>query len=163
VNRRSFALLLLTAVICLHSVAQAEPTDQDLPLRRASGSLTGSRVNVGPPGQPDTIWVGYSTGPGVNNYWSVGAGVPRPGPNTSSQNNTNGLWTFDHPVHGDSLQGWWPVREPHTNVSGPTLPDVKRAWWAAEVGNQADYVLNEAQAGRSNVRSDRCMAQRSGL
>ena len=78
------------------------------------------------------MWVGYSPGPGVTNYWSIGAakgpaiqpgspgGKPRPGPNTSSQNGTNGLWTFDHPVHGDSLQGWWPVRELDTNVSGAT-------------------------------------------
>jgi hypothetical protein len=103
----------------------------------------------------DTIWVGYSAGPGVNNYWSVGAakgpaiqpgsagGKPRPGPNTSTQTGTNGLWTFDIPVHGDSLQGWWPFRMPHVNSSGATRADVNRPWWAEEEGNQANYVLNE--------------------
>jgi hypothetical protein len=115
----------------------------------------------------DTVYVGYSTAPGVSNYWSVGAvgghtssyapqptnadGKPRPGPNSGGvQNNTNGWWTFDHPVHGDSLQGWWPIRCYHLNVSGATRTDDQRPWWAPSFGNIANYVINEAHVPVGN-------------
>jgi hypothetical protein len=84
----------------------------------------------------DTVWVGYRAGQ-TGNYWKIGVGPNRPGLNT------DGSWTWDSPVHGDSLQGWWPIRQTHTNVSGPTLADYQRPWWAIEAGNQANYVINQ--------------------
>ena len=157
-----FALLLFVGVAALTTSAFAEATEDGMPLRLSTarmaleGRSRAAALGLSATAQ-DTIWVGYSAGPGVSNYWSIGAakgpavqssdnhngGKPRPGPNTGTQGNTDGLWTFDHPVHGDSLQGWWPVRELHTNASGGTLADINRPWWAAEVGNQANYVLNE--------------------
>ncbi|MBI1798478.1 MAG: hypothetical protein HYR73_02200 [Candidatus Eisenbacteria bacterium] len=85
---------------------------------------------------PDTFWVGHRAGQ-TGNYWEVGVGPRRLGANN------DGAWTFDAAIHGDSLQGWWPIRTHHTNNSGAILPDVKRPWWAIEIGNQANYVINE--------------------
>jgi len=159
--RKSFiALLLLVGVAAYTTSAFAEGTDMGMGLRLSTSRMAlEGRSRAAALGLSatanDTIWVGYSTGPGVNNYWSIGAakgpavqpgspgGKPRPQPNTSTQTGTNGLWTFDIPVHGDSLQGWWPVRQAHTNASGATLADINRPWWAHEEGNQADYVLAE--------------------
>lgn len=69
---------------------------------------------------------------GASNYWGVGAG---------------GAWTFNGPVRGDSLQGWWPVRHPYTLTGGLVLPDATRPWWALDYGNQVNYVLNSGQGG----------------
>ena len=155
-----FALLLFVGVAALTVNAFAEGTEDNLQVRLSTarmaqdGRSRAAALGLSATAQ-DTIWVGYSAGPGVSNYWSIGAakgpavqpgspgGKPRPGPNTGSQTGTNGLWTFDNPVNGDSLQGWWPVREPHTNASGATLADINRPWWACESGNMASYVLNE--------------------
>ena len=84
----------------------------------------------------ETTWVGYRAGQ-TGNYWSIGVGPGRPG------YDSNGMWTFDTPVHGDSLMGWWPVRGPHRNASGAVRTDEQRPWWAIELGNQANYVINE--------------------
>lgn len=84
---------------------------------------------------PDTLWIGFKSGHS-GNYWSVG-----PGP-ALAFSDASGMWTFDEPVHGDSLQGWWPFRRTHTNFSGATVPDVQRPWWAVEYGNVANYVIN---------------------
>ena len=84
----------------------------------------------------DTVFVGYRAGQ-VGNYWKIGIGPNRPG------SNTDGSWTFENPVHGDSLLGWWPFRHPHTNASSSTRVDFNRPWWAIEAGNSANYVINE--------------------
>jgi hypothetical protein len=86
----------------------------------------------------ETTWVGRR--PGAANYWEVGVGPNRPGVNS------NGAWTFDTPVHGDSVQGWWSLRTPHFNASGAVRVDVNRPWWAIEMGNSANYVINEARS-----------------
>ncbi|HTM57340.1 MAG TPA: FlgD immunoglobulin-like domain containing protein [Candidatus Udaeobacter sp.] len=128
----------------------------------------------------DTVWVGYSSALSgsqlANNYWSVGAvggvvgtvngpvqpgtaaGKRRPGPNTGGvQNGTNGLWTWENPVHGDSLQGWWPVRQYQQRAGGTTQynPDYNRPWWAAQFGNIANYVINERRDGSGTSPGDR--------
>src|SRR5262249_11623365 len=92
-----------------------------------------ARLHVSAAGN-DTVQVGYSTALTptrlANNYWSVGAvggaagtingpvqpgtpaGKPRPSqPIAGGQTGTNGIWSFENPIHGDSLQGWWPVRQ----------------------------------------------------
>lgn len=85
---------------------------------------------------PETVWLGHKPGHG-GNYWQIGAGPARP------FSNANGMWTFDDPVHGDSLQGWWPIRVQHTNASGAVLTDEQRPWWATPTGNVANYVINQ--------------------
>jgi FlgD Ig-like domain len=124
----------------------------------------------------DTVYVGYSSqisASDPNNYWRVGAvgggnpalniaqptpgGKPRPhqsGP-SGSQTNTDGLWTWENPVHGDSLQGWWPVRVLQQNNSGATLTDNNRPWWAVEFGNMSNYVVNERRDGSGTSPGDR--------
>ena len=128
----------------------------------------------------DTVFVGYSSALSpsqlANNYWSVGAvggtlgtvngpaqpgnpsGKPRPGPSSGGQQNgTNGMWTWEHPVHGDSLQGWWPVRQYQQRVGGTTQynPDYNRPWWAVQYGNIANYVINERRDGSGASPGDR--------
>lgn len=98
-------------------------------LNRRSAATSTSGVT------PDTLWIGFRPGH-TGNYWSIGAGPARPFADAS------GIWTFDDPVHGDSLQGWWPFRRAHTNFSGATLTDEQRPWWAVEYGNVANYVIN---------------------
>ncbi len=93
------------------------------------------------PSPNDTVWVGYTGNP--NNYWGIGKGPNRPGVNA------NGAWNWEIPVHGDSLQGWWPIRQLHTNTFGAVRTDVNRAWWAFELGNQANYVINQGD-GRAS-------------
>ena len=128
----------------------------------------------------DTVFIGYSSAlsPGqlTNNYWSVGAvggtvgtingpvqpgtpsGKPRPSqPVGGSQTGMNGIWTWEHPVHGDSLQGWWPVRQ-YQQRSGGTqqyTPDYNRPWWATQYGNIANYVINERRDGSGSSPGDR--------
>src|SRR6267378_59208 len=128
----------------------------------------------------DTVWVGYSTALSpaqlANNYWSVGAvggtvgtlngpvqprtpaGKPRPGPNSGSQTGYNGVWTWEHPVHGDSLQGWWPVRQYQQRAGGSAVKyteDFNRPWWAAQYGNIANYVINQRRDGSGTSPGDR--------
>src|SRR5262249_34707822 len=58
----------------------------------------------------DTTWVGYNPAYAGSNYWSIGVGHRFPPGNTSPVPDADtGYWDWDHPVHGDSLQGWWPV------------------------------------------------------
>ena len=172
--RKSFvALLLLVGVAALtaNAFAQASKVDDNGGLRLTNTrtvSMAHSRAAaMGVSAQTaisDTVYVGYSNtvvSTPSSNYWSVGAagghtssyapqptnadGKPRPGPNSGGvQNNTNGLWTWDHPVRGDSLQGWWPIRLQHLNISGLARTDNNRLWWASSFGNEANYVINEA-------------------
>ncbi len=146
--RKSFVALLLLAgaATCLATAAFAaemEGGDQfGLKLNNAQLQIqarsAAARQGVsGTAGVGDTTWVGFSTAAGVTNYWQVGPGPNRPTPFTT------GNWEWDNPIHGDSLQGWWPVRFPHTNASGAVRTDENRPWWAIENGNQANYVINQ--------------------
>jgi hypothetical protein len=154
--RKSFvALLLLGAAACLATTAFAginENGDElGLKLKNARDlQMTKSAVQqLGTSGPGDTTWIGYSTDPAVTNYWKVGPGPNRPLGPTST---TTGAWQWDFAVNGDSLQGWWPVRWQHVNASGAVRTDVNRPWWAIEVGNQSNYVINQGRyvAGAAN-------------
>jgi hypothetical protein len=88
---------------------------------------------------PETTYLGYTPGHSGDNYWSVwsGQGLHRP----PAQ---GGMWDFDGPygdVHGDSLQGWWPVRRRNRATGALTVPDVQRLRMALDYGNMANYVL----------------------
>lgn len=154
--RKSFvALLLLGAAACLATTAFAaigeNGDDFGIKLKTARDlQMTKSAVEkLGTSAVGDTTWIGYSTDPAVTNYWKVGPGPYRPLGPTSQ---TTGVWQWDFAVNGDSLQGWWPLRYNHTNASGAVRTDVNRPWWAAEIGNQANYVINQGKfvAGATN-------------
>jgi len=93
----------------------------------------------------ETTYVGYSPSFAGSNYWSIGTGNYRPG---SSNPNDFGLWDWDHPVHGDSLQGWWPNRRVYVDVGGLVLSDDQRPWWAIDIGNNANYVIAQGPGFR---------------
>ena len=94
--------------------------------------------------KPDSIYIGYSPlyprsgSPADANYWKVGRGDYRPPA-------PGGYWDWETPVAGDSLQGWWPLRELHTNFSG-NRTDNNRPWTCIDHGNNANYVINQSRA-----------------
>src|SRR5689334_22910891 len=138
--------LLLAALICSALPARAQeplaPTD-GTPVLISGRQLQALSQRVPRSGVSsavsDTVWVGHRAGQ-TGNYWEVGAGPRRPGVNS------DGLWTWDSPVHGDSLDGWWSVRVPHFNASGAVKADVNRPWWAIESGNIVNQVTNETRS-----------------
>ena len=183
--RKSFvALLLLLGMTALSANAFADMFGSDaggekIPMKMSQMQSRAAKLGVSST-QNDTVWVGYSTAlsPGqlANNYWSVGAvggtvgtiagpvqpgtpaGKPRPSqPVGGSQTGTNGQWTWEFPVHGDSLQGWWPVRQYQQRLGGTTQynPDYNRPWWGAQFGNIANYVMAERRDGSGTAPGDR--------
>jgi len=124
---------------------------------KISKQLRTRAANLGVSATPtpnDTVWVGFvdpTAVPAVTNYWNVGGMLGEPGGFANHPYyNTSGLWTFENDqitkTHGDSLLGWWPVRSPHRNASGATLVDEDRPWWTIELGNQANFVINQGAA-----------------
>jgi flagellar hook capping protein FlgD len=104
----------------------------------------------------DTTYVGYNPGYAGSNYWSVGVGHRWPrgtfGPSKGDippvPNDDTGYWDWDHPVHGDSLQGWWPMRHNYTGFFVENLSDVWRPWHAVDIGNSISYVINQGPGHR---------------
>ena len=104
----------------------------------------------------DTTWVGYNPAYAGSNYWSIGVGNRWPrgtfGPGKGDivpvPNSDTGYWDWDHPVHGDSLQGWWPMRHCYTGFFITGLPDDQRPWHAIDVGNSISYVINQGPGNR---------------
>jgi FlgD Ig-like domain len=178
------ALLLLVGAVALTANAAFAQVGEDnigskLMNAKIAHDMHSRAANLGVSSNQainDTVYVGYSSqisASDPNNYWRVGAvgggnpalniaqptpnGKPRPhqsGP-SGSQTNTDGMWTWENPVHGDSLQGWWPIRVLHQNASGATLTDDNRPWWAVEFGNDANYVVNERRDGSGTSPGDR--------
>ena len=101
----------------------------------------------------ETTFVGFNPAYAGSNYWSIGVGhrwsrgvsggAPVPVPNADT-----GYWDWDHPVHGDSLQGWWPVRNCYTSFFIANLPDDQRPWHAIDIGNSISYVINQGPGNR---------------
>lgn len=157
--RKSFvALLLLTGAVAVLTNAAFAGTEEftgvDIP-----GKLTNAQIvketksRVAQPGvsttfTPDTTFVGYRSDFSGSNYWSIGVGDYRP---FLAGAVNQGFWSFDFAVKGDSLQGWWPVRHRYTGTGGLTLNDDQRPWWAIEIGNQVNYVLNEKRSAATDA------------
>ncbi len=103
-------------------------------------------------GNADTTYVGYTPGaPGAGgaNYWSIYAGWGKDGYYRPTNGQPHkGTWDWETPVHGDSLQGWWPLRDVYITTGGVTLSDRNRPWWAIDSGNQANYRIN-GSSGRT--------------
>ena len=147
--RKSFValLLLVGAAATLATAAFAnvdELNNSDFPGKLINARMSqegmslASKLRTSGPG--DTTWVGYSPTFAGSNYWSVGTGANR---GLSTAAGDHGYWDWDAPVHGDSLQGWWPVRQLYTGTGGLTLSDDIRPWWAMDHGNQVNYVINQ--------------------
>ena len=104
---------------------------------------------------PDSIWIGHSIqtqNPLDHTTFSfgpyhVGVGLFRPkGAGSAAEN--SGFWDWDHFDQADSLQGWWPMRRVYGITGGLTFADTDRPWWAVDIGNQGNYVLN-SNTGRT--------------
>jgi hypothetical protein len=108
-----------------------------------------SRLGSSATTSTDTVWIGYTAGNQdlTYNYWSVGA---RTGAEGGGQGRDQvGQWGFDPPyIDGDSLQGWWPIREWYGTTAGQVRPDYQRPWWAIDVGNNVNYVIT-GSSGRT--------------
>src|SRR3989442_8293666 len=164
--RKSFVALLL--VLGAASLAKLAFADSEFANAGEFGSklmnaqmaqelrTRAARLGTSGPGPPnDTTWVGFNPAYGGSNYWSIGVGLRHPrgvtGPGKGDivpvPNSDTGYWTWDTPIHGDSLQGWWPVRNLYTSTGNLTLPDDQRPWWAVDIGNQISYVINQGGDG----------------
>jgi hypothetical protein len=146
--RKSYValLLLIGAVAFTAGFAFAQEEDNGsivgskLMNARMSHDLLSRAAKLGVSSTPspnDTVCVGFNEAFAGSNYWSIGKGRPR------LPYNRQGIWAWEDPVHGDSLQGWWPRRLTHTNASGALRADVNRPWWSIEAGNNASYVINQ--------------------
>ncbi len=100
----------------------------------------------------DTTYVGFRPGKvTATNYWGIGKGNFKV---YSTNPSDYGYWGWDDDgvndniaaVHGDSLFGWWPVRNLNNGTGGQTVSDDNRPWWALEIGNQVNYVINQGAA-----------------
>jgi hypothetical protein len=145
---RWLVLALLASMPCAPSEVRGDiegsgtEIAEGLSLRNAE--LSG-RLGVSS-GTSDTTWVGYTPGAVSNsNWWGVYAGFGKDGyyrPVNGAPH--KGVWDFETPVHGDSLQGWWPVINLNASTGGQTRTDRNRPWWALDFGNMANYVINQA-------------------
>lgn len=160
--KKSFiAVLLLAGAAAMMATATFAQVSADEPaailknvkmLRaQSAANSSGLRVSAGP--DPDTVYVGYSQTDhwnASNNYWNIWSGTRRPG----TANANNAIWDWDnlsilasHGV-GDSLAGWWPNRRLYTTTGGFTFADFDRPWWAIDIGNSANYVINQGAGGK---------------
>jgi hypothetical protein len=96
-------------------------------------------------GASDTTWIGYTPGhQGPGNWWSIYSGFGKDGFYRPVNGQPHkGVWDFETPVSGDSLQGWWPWRMPYPITGGQTRSDRNRPWWAVDIGNHANYRINQ--------------------
>lgn len=94
------------------------------------------------PSDLDTTWIGYTPGHTADNYWSIWAGHGKQSYNQPKMSgvNTNGSWGFEETVHGDTLQGWWPMIMRYL-YQGGKLNDRDRPMAATDWGNVANYNL----------------------
>lgn len=134
-----FTLLAIASPLAVTQNARAQSEDitgRDQCVQLMNAQLTkelNKSPRLGTSAAAETIWVGFNENQ-TSNYWRVGKGPARYGIDDA------GMWTFDRIVHGDSLQGWWSIREPHMNFSGTTLTDEQRPWWTPSFGNMVNYV-----------------------
>jgi FlgD Ig-like domain len=92
----------------------------------------------------DTVFVGYTPGHTDDNHWSIWSGSDKlhdggPYRRPPAQ---GGMWDFEGPYpHGDSLQGWTPVRMQMSGTGGLSIPDYQRPWRCLDYGNEASSVI----------------------
>jgi hypothetical protein len=161
--------LLIPTLVALVTSSLAGPASSDFDDGAGSGEPAGKLVN-GRQAQElrsravrlgtsshvpnDTTYVGYNPAYAGSNYWSVGVGHRRPrgafGPGKGDvapvPADDTGYWDWDHPVHGDSLQGWWPARDIFRQFFITNQNDKLRPWHAVDFGNSVSYVINQGPA-----------------
>ncbi len=154
--------VVLTVLLALGAVASAHaqvPADEPVPVvrnvsfvRAQCEGVNGNYVHLAG-GYPDTVFVGLSHSDhwsATDNWWNLYAGHHRPGVNDAA----NAIWDWDHAgvlaSHGiqDSLAGWWPDLRLYTSTAGYTRPDVQRPWWALDMGNVANYAINQGEGAK---------------
>lgn len=154
-------LVLGAALLAMPVLAQTLENTGDIPGKLMNAAmakeLKSRAAALGTSAGPnDTTWVGYNPAYAGSNYWSVGVGNRWPkgafGPTKGdippvAAANT-GYWDWDHPVHGDSLQGWWPMRHLYTSFFIANLNDKFRPWHAIDTGNELSYVINQGNPYR---------------
>lgn len=151
--RKKFVTLLLSlsaAALLANPVLANAPDELGLGLKLMNAkdskerfTRTGQLGTAVSATDPETIWVGFWPGANqANNYWKVG-GFPSGSGNLGSVND-NGTWSFESNqfVNGDSLSGWWMIRQQHNNASGAVLTDENRPWWAVAYGNILNFHKN---------------------
>jgi len=156
-RRLSASILPLAALgLLLSAPAIArEEIGQDLGTRLINASmLSEARSAPPPPGAPvpETTFVGFRPGKvSASNYWGIGKGNFRV---YSSDPADYGYWGWDNDglhdniaeVHGDSLFGWWPLRLRMNGTAAQVRTDDNRPWWAIDIGNNVNYVINQGAA-----------------
>lgn len=156
------ALLLLVGAAAMVANSAFAQTEGDVPNKLVNAKMLrelmqsrAARPNVSAANvDPETVYVGHSYDGlhwnATTNYWNIYTGIYSPGNATT----TNALWDWDNSAGltangiGDSLAGWWPIRRIFGTTGGLTLPDVSRPWWAIDLGNQANYVMNQGPGGK---------------
>src|SRR5215470_4970452 len=117
-KKAMFAGLVAVIAMSLAMPALAELTGADMPARLMNASMAQevksrvARLGTSSAGN-DTTFVGYNPAYAGSNYWSIGVGDRHPrgtfGPSKGDippvPDADTGYWDWDHPVHGDSLQG----------------------------------------------------------
>src|SRR5262249_24734383 len=142
-------LVLGAAILAMPALAELNGSGgSDIPGKLYSPSMAmemksrAARLGTSSVGN-DTTYVGYNPAYAGINYWSIGVGNHYPrgrlGPSKGDippvPNVDTGYWDWDHPVHGDSLQGWWPMRHLLTTALNAVPDDKQRAWHAIDIGN----------------------------
>jgi hypothetical protein len=159
--RRLFILCLVLAptLAPFAATASGDQCCVDCLPKLMNAQMVQDLASVTPKVDACTTYVGYNPAYAASNYWSIGVGNRRPrgafGPSKGDippvPNQDTGYWDWDHPVHGDSLQGWWPVRHRYECTGGCEIADSQRPWWAIDIGNQANYVINQGSPYRRTM------------
>jgi hypothetical protein len=163
--RKMFVALLLitgaTAFTANFALASLQDADGISGLKmvttRMSQELQSRAARLGTSaGTSDTTWVGYTPGffNASNNYWSIYAGSGKDGYRRPVNGQPDkGVWNFDAPVNGDSLQGWWPVR--YLSSEGITADiDRDRPHTCIDHGNLVNYVINQSRGANWQNRAN---------
>ena len=147
--------LLGAALLATPALAELGASTEDPPMlmnAQIAREMKARGARLGTSTHPhDTTWVGYNPAYAGSNYWSIGVGHRWPrgtlGPGKGDivpvPDDDTGYWDWDHPVHGDSLQGWWPMRHNYTSFFIANYNDKLRPWHAVDVGNSLSYVINQ--------------------
>jgi hypothetical protein len=146
-SRIMLTALFLGCLVAPASAAMEEVLDQPV-LKNAqmSQELRSRAARLGTSaGNYDTTFIGYTpSAVSATNWWGVYAGSGKDGYYRPVNGVPHrGAWDWEAPVHGDSLQGWWPLINLYASTGGQTRTDRNRPWWALDFGNMANYRSNQ--------------------
>ncbi len=149
-----FTLLSLALPLAALAAEEAAPLNPRLMNVRMSQALRSRAVGLsGSASTVDTTYVGYTPGHSGDNYWSIWSGSDKfsvPSGPYHRPPARGAMWDFEPPygdVHGDTLQGWWSVRNIMSGTGGLTIPDYNRPWRALDYGNDVNYAFGRHPDG----------------